>query len=108
MNAGRSRRTAIAVALAAAAVVALPSSGLAAKGTLRGTVADAPAAKLFQPGVRVFRLTPTVAAVRVPISARGVYSARVAPGLYGVVLTGWVRGRTTTACLLYTSDAADE
>lgn len=100
MNAGRSRRTAIAVALAAAAVVALPSTGLAAKGTLRGTVADAPAGKMFQPAVRVFRLTPTVGAVRVPISARGVYSARVAPGLYGVVLTGWVRGRTTTAVRL--------
>ena len=100
MNAGRSRRTAIAVALAAAAIITLPSSGLAAKGTLRGTVADAPAAKMFQPAVRVYRLTPTVGAVRVPITARGVYSARVAPGLYGVVLTGWVRGKTTTAVRL--------
>jgi hypothetical protein len=55
---------------------------------------------MFQPAIRVFRLTPTVGAVRVPISARGVYSARVAPGLYAVVLTGWVRGRTTTAVRL--------
>lgn len=100
MNAGRSRRTAIAVAVAAAAIVALPSTGLAAKGTLRGSVADAPAGKMFQPAVRVYRLTPTYAAVRVPITARGIYSARVVPGLYAVVLTGWSKGKTTTATRL--------
>lgn len=100
MNAGRRRRTTIAIAVAAATIAALPSAGMAAKGTLRGSVADAPAAKLFQPAVRVYRLTPTYAAVRVPITARGIYSARVVPGLYGVVLTGWSKSKTTTATRL--------
>lgn len=80
-----------------ATAAAGPADGAVAKGTIRGTVPKAPAGKLFPPTVRVYQLAPVIAAVRVPVAANGRFSVRATPGLYGLVISGWVAGRPKTA-----------
>ena len=88
------------LACAFALTATASADGAVAKGTLRGAVPDAPAGKLFQPSVRVYQLTPAFADVRAPLAPNGRFNVKVAPGLYGVIITGWVAGRPKSAVRL--------
>lgn len=72
---------------------AASAQGAVKKGVLAGSVSKAPAGTLFEPTVVAYQLTPSLVATRVPVSAAGRFRTSVAPGLYALVLDGWVKGK---------------
>lgn len=90
------RRVARLVALAAIALATvLPAApALAAKtGVVTGSAPKAPAGKLFKPSVTAYRLTPTYDESFVRVRSNGAFRFVGAPGLYAVVVNGWLSGR---------------